>query len=361
MPRITLDQVRKSYGAVEVLQPLDLVLEDGEFTVLVGPSGCGKSTTLRILAGLETLSGGEIYFDDRPISRLDPKERDIAMVFQDYALYPHMNIAKNMSFALRLAKAPKSQITEKVQRVSRLLNIDHLLDRKPAELSGGQRQRVAMGRAMVRDAGTFLFDEPLSNLDAKLRAKMRTELAEMRDTIDKNMIYVTHDQVEAMTLGDRIVVMSDGRIEQQGSPEDLFKAPVNRFVAGFIGSPTMNFMAGILTHIDGQLWVQGDGYQLPLPSEQASRIDAAAKGRLVDVGLRPSSIMDDATRGAPIDLRVVVSEYLGAQTVLVTRCGQTEIQVEMSSAGRFASGQTRTFGVVTDELMIFDRDSGLRL
>ncbi|MEL7276170.1 MAG: ABC transporter ATP-binding protein, partial [Pseudomonadota bacterium] len=185
MPEIVLEQVEKSYGSVRVLPPIDLTLDDGEFTVLVGPSGCGKSTTLRILAGLETLSGGEIYFDGKPVSKLEPKERDVAMVFQDYALYPHMNIAKNMSFALRLQRTPRSQITAKVQQVADMLNIGHLLDRKPAELSGGQRQRVAMGRALVRDAGTFLFDEPLSNLDAKLRGKMRTELAEMRDTIDK--------------------------------------------------------------------------------------------------------------------------------------------------------------------------------
>ena len=209
---------------------------------MVGPSGCGKSTTLRILAGLETLSGGEIYFDGKPISALEPKERDIAMVFQDYALYPHMNIIKNMSFALRLQKMPQADIDFKVKRVADMLNIGYLLARKPAELSGGQRQRVAMGRALVRDAATFLFDEPLSNLDAKLRGKMRTELAEMRNTLDKNMIYVTHDQVEAMTLGDRIVVMNNGVIQQQGSPEELFKAPVNKFVAGFIGSPTMNFL-----------------------------------------------------------------------------------------------------------------------
>jgi multiple sugar transport system ATP-binding protein len=356
-----LDKVQKSYGAVEVLPPIDLALADGEFTVLVGPSGCGKSTTLRLLSGLETLSGGEIYFDDKPISHLDPKERDIAMVFQDYALYPHMNIAKNMSFALRLAKVPKDKITEKVQRVAKLLNIDHLLDRKPAELSGGQRQRVAMGRAMVRDAGTFLFDEPLSNLDAKLRAKMRTELAEMRDTIDKNMVYVTHDQVEAMTLGDRIVVMSEGSIQQQGSPEELFKTPVNRFVAGFIGSPTMNFMPGTLTETDGKTWVRGEGYMLPVSDEQAARLTTTAKGRAVDVGLRPSSIVFDVTQGSPIELRVVVSEYLGAQTVLLTRCGDTEIQVEVSSTGRFTRGETRTFGVITDEIMLFDRDSGLRL
>ncbi|RED18047.1 ABC transporter ATP-binding protein [Pontivivens insulae] len=361
MPEIVFDKVRKSFGAVEVLPPLDLELNDSEFTVLVGPSGCGKSTTLRILAGLETLSGGEIYFDGRPIGGLEPKERDIAMVFQDYALYPHMNIARNMSFALRLAGVSKSEIEEKVTRVAKLLNIDHLLDRKPAELSGGQRQRVAMGRAMVRDAGTFLFDEPLSNLDAKLRAKMRTELAEMRDTIDKNMVYVTHDQVEAMTLGDRIVVMSDGKIQQQGSPEELFKRPVNRFVAGFIGSPTMNFLDGELHTKDGSTWVQGDGYMLPVTGETGQRVSQVATSRNITLGLRPSSIDPDVTAGAPIELHIAVAEYLGAQSVLVTRCGQTEVLAEIASAHRFESGKVRTFGVATDELMIFDRDSGLRL
>ena len=361
MPKIVFDKVQKLYGAVEVLPPLDLTIEDGEFTVLVGPSGCGKSTTLRILAGLESLSGGEIYFDERPISRLDPKERDIAMVFQDYALYPHMNIAKNMSFALRLARVPKAEIDEKVHRVAKMLNIDHLLARKPAELSGGQRQRVAMGRAMVRDAGTFLFDEPLSNLDAKLRAKLRTELAEMRNSIDKNMVYVTHDQVEAMTLGDRIVVMQEGRIQQQGTPQELFKAPLNRFVAGFIGSPTMNFMPGVLNEKSGALWIEGNGYALPVSTTQSQRITKGAMGREVDLGVRPSSIIADASLGAPIDLRVIVTEYLGAQSVLVTRCGAAEIQIETPSTGEFHAGETRRFGVLTDEMMIFDRASGLRL
>ncbi|MGZ2258796.1 ABC transporter ATP-binding protein [Roseobacter sp. A03A-229] len=354
------DQVSKSYGVVEVLPPFDLSLDDGEFTVLVGPSGCGKSTTLRMLAGLETVTSGEIFFDDKPISRLDPKERDLAMVFQDYALYPHMNIAKNMSFALRLARVSKSEIEAKVQRVAEMLNIAHLLDRKPAELSGGQRQRVAMGRALVRDAGTFLFDEPLSNLDAKLRGKMRAELAEMRDTIDKNMVYVTHDQVEAMTLGDRIVVMSDGLIQQQGTPEELFKAPVNKFVAGFIGAPTMNFVDGELVDEKGTLWARGDGFALPLTTETGARL-ASATDRQVTVGLRPSSFTTDLTQGAPIELKVAVSEYLGAQSVLVTRCGGAEILVETQSAAPVRSGTEQTFGVLTDEIMIFDKTSGLRL
>ncbi|RLJ58932.1 carbohydrate ABC transporter ATP-binding protein (CUT1 family) [Litoreibacter meonggei] len=360
MPKITFDQVAKSYGSVEVLPPFDLALDDGEFTVLVGPSGCGKSTTLRMLAGLETLSGGEIFFDEKPISKLEPKDRDLAMVFQDYALYPHMTIAKNMSFALRLARAPKSEIEEKVRRVAEMLNIAPLLDRKPAELSGGQRQRVAMGRALVRDAGTFLFDEPLSNLDAKLRGKMRAELAEMRDTIDKNMVYVTHDQVEAMTLGDRIVVMSDGLIQQQGTPEELFKSPVNKFVAGFIGSPSMNFIDGELVDDDGKTWVHGDGFKLPLDLDISARMNDV-QTRAVTVGLRPSSLTTDISRGAPIELKVVVSEYLGAQSVLVTRCGGADVLVETQSTSPVRAGSVQTFGVLTNEIMIFDKASGLRL
>lgn len=354
MPRITFDKVEKSYGTVQVLPPLDLTLNDGEFTVLVGPSGCGKSTTLRVLAGLETLSGGEIYFDDRPIGRLEPKERDIAMVFQDYALYPHMNIARNMSFAMRLARRPKAEIDSKVQRVADMLNIGHLLDRKPAQLSGGQRQRVAMGRALVRDASTFLFDEPLSNLDAKLRAKMRTELAEMRTTIDKNMVYVTHDQVEAMTLGDRIVVMNAGIIQQQGSAEELFSNPVNRFVAGFIGSPSMNFLMGQIT---GDR-VAGRGFDLPLPPELARRAEKSAS-RDVEVGIRPSSIV--LKGGSDIQLRVVVSEFLGAQSVLVARCDEAEVLAEIASSTRIPSGETRRFGVIAEDIMLFDKASGARL
>ncbi|MFN3973136.1 MAG: ABC transporter ATP-binding protein [Gemmobacter sp.] len=356
MPKIVLEQVEKRYGAVTVLPPLDLSMEDGEFTVLVGPSGCGKSTTLRMIAGLETLSGGEIYFDGRPVSRLEPKARDIAMVFQDYALYPHMNIARNMSFGLRLARVPKTEIEARVTRVAGMLNIGHLLDRKPAELSGGQRQRVAMGRAMVRDASTFLFDEPLSNLDAKLRAKMRTELAEMRNTIRKSMIYVTHDQVEAMTLGDRIVVMKEGVIQQQGTPETLFKAPVNQFVAGFIGSPTMNFLPGRVTGEGGALRIEGEGFALPLPPRFAPRIKAPE----VTLGIRPSSFLAP-TDGPGIDLRVVVTEYLGAQSVVVARCGAVEVLVERSSAQIPRAGETARFGVNLDEIMLFDRTTGRSL
>jgi len=364
MPHIVLEQVEKAFGHHQVLPPLDLDLKDGEFTVLVGPSGCGKSTTLRILAGLETPSAGEIYFDDKPISTLEPKDRDVAMVFQDYALYPHMNVAKNMSFALRLAHVPKAEIEVKVKRVAEMLNIQDYLHRKPAELSGGQRQRVAMGRVLVRDAGTFLFDEPLSNLDAQLRAKMRTELAEtelaeMRDKIDKNMIYVTHDQTEAMTLGDRIVVMRGGIIQQQGSPEELFKRPANKFVASFIGSPPMNFLKAELVSEQDSLHARGDGFDLRLDDEQRSRLNGTKKQ--IELGIRPSAFHTDTSMGSPIELHLVVSEYLGAHSVLVTRCGGDDVLVEYDSATPMKAGATMTFGVRSDDIMLFEPETGAAL
>ncbi|CCQ74468.1 ABC transporter ATP-binding protein [Magnetospira sp. QH-2] len=363
MPRIRFDSVEKSYGPVQVLPPFDLEFDDGEFTVLVGPSGCGKSTTLRMLAGLEDLTSGEIWFDDKPISKLEPKDRDIAMVFQDYALYPHMNIAKNMSFALRLQKVAKATIDERVARVAGMLGIEQLLARKPGELSGGQRQRVAMGRALVRDSSTFLFDEPLSNLDAKLRAKMRTELAEMRNTLDKNMVYVTHDQVEAMTLGDRIVVMAHGLVQQEGSAETLFKEPANKFVAGFIGSPTMNFLEAELIETNGTLAAQGEGFLLDLSQSMRQRLDHAS-GRKVTLGIRPSSVKpteEGDAAGIQISLYVKLAEYLGAHSVLVTLCGTQELLVELRSSARFDIGQTVNFSVDPKNIMVFDDKTEFRL
>jgi multiple sugar transport system ATP-binding protein len=360
VPEIVFERVEKKFGTMQVLPPLDLKLNDGEFTVLVGPSGCGKSTTLRILAGLETLTSGEIYFDGKPISRLDPKDRDIAMVFQDYALYPHMNIAKNMSFALRLKRVPRSEIDAKVKAVAEMLNIGHLLERKPGELSGGQRQRVAMGRALTRDASTFLFDEPLSNLDAKLRGKLRTELAEMRTRIDKNMVYVTHDQVEAMTLGDRIVVMSEGVIQQQGTPQELFERPVNQFVAGFIGSPSMNFMDGLISNDNARMSVVGDGYRLPLTAEASRRLESVQFKDII-VGLRPSVFTMGKASEATIDLRIVVAEYLGNVSMLATRCGAHDLLVEIPSSTLPQSGATITFGLNPKDIMVFDKKSGKTL
>jgi multiple sugar transport system ATP-binding protein len=265
MPHISLTNLRKDYGAMTVIKNLNLTMNDGEFTVLVGPSGCGKSTTLRMIAGLEAVSGGSITIGEKDVTRLDPKDRDLAMVFQDYALYPHMNVARNMSFALRLARYPKADIDKRVKEVAATLGLSEYLDRKPGALSGGQRQRVAMGRALVRDASTFLFDEPLSNLDAKLRSQMRAELALMSKRIQKNMIYVTHDQIEAMTLGDKIVVMRGGDIMQAGTPEELYRRPANRFVAGFIGSPTMNFLSAELTQEGETVFAAGKGFKISLP------------------------------------------------------------------------------------------------
>jgi multiple sugar transport system ATP-binding protein len=354
MPRISIRQLQKAYGPVKVIEGLDLEIADREFTVLVGPSGCGKSTTLRMIAGLEDVSGGEIWIGDREVSGLDPKDRDIAMVFQDYALYPHMNVAKNMSFALRLAKFPRSEIDARVGRVAEMLSISHLLDRKPAALSGGQRQRVAMGRALVRDASVFLFDEPLSNLDAKLRSQMRAELALMRRRVEKNMVYVTHDQIEAMTLADRIVVMHGGRIQQQGAPEELYKRPANKFVAGFIGSPPMNFLKAELSEEGGRLMAKGRGFAVALPEHKRAAL-AAVKDGAVDLGIRPSALRPaPEAAGSVFELAVLVSEYVGAQSVLVCECEGQRVLVEVSSEAPIAASGAMRFVVEPASVHIFD-------
>ncbi|MGL4241926.1 MAG: ABC transporter ATP-binding protein [Beijerinckiaceae bacterium] len=358
MPRLSIRNLSKRFGGVSVIDELNLEIEDREFTVLVGPSGCGKSTTLRMIAGLEDASGGEIWIGGREVSRLDPKDRDIAMVFQDYALYPHMNVARNMSFALRLARMPKDEIARRVGRVAEMLSISHLLDRKPAALSGGQRQRVAMGRALVRDASVFLFDEPLSNLDAKLRNQMRAELALMRKRVEKNMVYVTHDQIEAMTLADRIVVMHHGRIQQQGSPEELYKRPANKFVAGFIGSPPMNFLSAELVERDGRLHADGDGFAVAVPEPRRAAL-AGLRGRRVELGIRPSALRAD--RGpqslGSIDLTVLVSEYVGAQSVLVCDCSGQRVIAEVGSDTPFAAAGPVRFAIDPAGVHFFDPET----
>ncbi len=357
MPEIRLQNLRKDYGAVTVIENLNLEMADGEFTVLVGPSGCGKSTTLRMIAGLESVTDGAIMIGDRDVSQLEPKERDLAMVFQDYALYPHMNVAKNMSFALRLARMGKSEIDKRVREVAATLDLTQYLDRKPAELSGGQRQRVAMGRALVRDAGTFLFDEPLSNLDAKLRGQMRAELALMSQRVQKNMIYVTHDQVEAMTLGDRIVVMKFGEIMQAGTPEELYRNPANKFVAGFIGSPTMNFLDAELADDAGTLTARGDGFAIPLPPARAGTLQAH-RDRHITLGIRPSSFIEDADG---ISMPVILSEYIGAQSVLISKMGSQQVSIELNSVAPIKAGETRSFTVQGDEVHLFDPKTEMAL
>ncbi len=357
MPTIHLDHLIKRYGDVQVLHGVDLQLEDNEFTVLVGPSGCGKSTTLRMVAGLEDVSDGEIFIDGQPVSHLEPKQRDLAMVFQDYALYPHMNVAQNISFALRLQRRPKAEIDQKVREVASTVGLTEFLHRKPGALSGGQRQRVAMARALAKDSAIFLFDEPLSNLDAKLRGQMRAELALMSQRVEKNMIYVTHDQIEAMTLADRIVVMHGGYVQQQGTPEELFKRPVNKFVAGFLGSPPMNFLNGEIEDREGRIFVLGEGFVLELDGEKA----AAAKAhnhRLVTLGIRPSDLRYDAEASADraLSLDVQVSEYVGAQSVLLCKCGTENVMVELASDTPVALGQTLKFAVNAKGVHLFDRE-----
>lgn len=359
MPKIKLENLTKRYGNVEVLHSINLDMEDAEFTVLVGPSGCGKSTTLRMIAGLETVTDGEIYIDGRAVSKLEPKERDLAMVFQDYALYPHMNVAKNMSFALRLQKRPKKEIDQKIGVVAEMLGLTDYLHRKPAELSGGQRQRVAMGRALTRDSSTFLFDEPLSNLDAKLRTQMRAELATLRQRIHKNMIYVTHDQIEAMTLADRIVVMHAGKIQQQGTPEALFKKPVNKFVAGFLGTPPMNFLEAGIHEEGGDTFLIGENFKLRTDHQTQQRL-SNAKSKDVTVGVRPSDLFYDPSVSADsaIDVNVVVSEYVGAQSVLIGDCGGEKVMVELKSDTPVRLGEKLRFRVDLNELHFFDVSDG---
>ena len=279
MAAVEIRDVKKAYGATQVIHGVSVDIEDGEFVILVGPSGCGKSTLLRMVAGLENITGGEIRIGPRVVNNLPPKERDIAMVFQNYALYPHMTVADNMAFSLKLKNAPKSEIAAKVNRAAEILGLTPLLDRYPRQLSGGQRQRVAMGRAIVRDPQVFLFDEPLSNLDAKLRVSMRGEIKALHHRLKTTTVYVTHDQIEAMTMADKIVVMHDGIVEQIGAPLELYDRPVNLFVAGFIGSPAMNVLEG---RIDGSGFVMGD---LVLPIGNAP---AASNGRPAYYGIRPS-------------------------------------------------------------------------
>jgi multiple sugar transport system ATP-binding protein len=307
MATVRISEVHKSFEATEVLRGVSVDVADGEFLVLVGPSGCGKSTLLRMIAGLETITAGEIRIGERIVNDVPPKERDIAMVFQNYALYPHMSVADNMAFALKLRGAGKAEIVERVGRAAAILGLGDLLGRFPRQLSGGQRQRVAMGRAIVRDPRVFLFDEPLSNLDAKLRVSMRAEIKDLHRKLATTTIYVTHDQIEAMSMADRIVVMHDGVVEQIGAPLDLYDRPANRFVAGFIGSPAMNFVDG---RIEGGLFVSRNRFAVPLGAQAT----AADDGREVALGFRPEHVRLDPD-GLPVEVRVI--EPTGSETHLM--------------------------------------------
>jgi len=350
MASVSIRNVIKRFGETAVLHGVSIEIPDGSFTVLVGPSGCGKSTLLRMVAGLENISGGEVAIADKVVNQVPPKERDIAMVFQNYALYPHMTVRDNMAFSLALAKKDKAFIDERVGKAAGILGLTPLLDRFPRQLSGGQRQRVAMGRCIVRDPQVFLFDEPLSNLDAKLRVAMRTEIKELHQRLKTTSIYVTHDQIEAMTMADQIVVMHDGRVEQIGSPLELYDRPANRFVAGFIGSPAMNFIDG--RQQDGAL-VAGNGARLPIAGAQA-----ANDGRTMVYGIRPEHL-DLADDG--FEAEVVVIEPTGSETQLFARLGEQEIVAVFRERHDFAPGQKIRLKPRAPVAHLFDASSGQRI
>ncbi|MDH5538740.1 MAG: sn-glycerol-3-phosphate ABC transporter ATP-binding protein UgpC [Rhizobacter sp.] len=359
MANVSIRSAKKRFGDVEVLHGVDIEIADGTFTVLVGPSGCGKSTLLRMIAGLEQITSGEIHIGDRCVNDVPPKLRDIAMVFQNYALYPHMTVRDNMAFALMLAKQDKATIDAKVGRAAEILGLTTLLDRFPRQLSGGQRQRVAMGRAIVRAPQVFLFDEPLSNLDAKLRVAMRAEIKELHQRLGTTSIYVTHDQIEAMTMGDQIVVMKDGRIEQTGSPLDLYDHPANLFVAGFIGSPAMNFLPGKLRRNDHGAQVElADGTQVSAPSNAGG-----SDGQQVVYGIRPEhlALLPEEGEAAGIPTQVVVVEPTGAETLVACRHHGTEMAAVFRERHAFKPGAIVHLQPDLQRAHLFDAGSGQRL
>jgi len=353
MSSVQIRDVRKSFGAVSIIQGVTVDIEDGEFVVLVGPSGCGKSTLLRMVAGLETITSGEIAIGGRVVNKLEPKERDVAMVFQNYALYPQMTVAQNLGFALELARLGKDEIKRKVEVAAASLGLEPLLGRYPRQLSGGQRQRVAMGRAIVRDPKVFLFDEPLSNLDAKLRVQVRGEIKELQRRLKTTTIYVTHDQVEAMTMGDKIVVLNGGRVEQIGAPLELYDRPANRFVATFLGSPAMNLVEG---KIDGSC------ARLVLPDGHSARIGsapAAWTGRKVLLGIRPEAVRIDPEAG--LSCLVSLVEPTGSETHLIAHAGQTEIVAVLKERSQIHEGDSVKLSFDAAQAHFFDPDSGERL
>ncbi len=353
MASVTIDSVIKRYGNVQVMHGVSADIEDGEFVVLVGPSGCGKSTLLRMLAGLEEISDGSISIGDRVVNNVPPKERDIAMVFQSYALYPHKTVYDNIGFPLRMARRPAAEIEDKVTRAADILDLTKYLKRYPKELSGGQRQRVAMGRAIVRDPQVFLFDEPLSNLDAKLRVTMRVEIKELHQRLGTTIVYVTHDQIEAMTMADKIVVMRDGRVEQIGAPLDLYDNPSNVFVAGFIGSPAMNFVHGrVATEAGARVFISDSGLRLPMPDTPTT------DGQEVTYGIRPEHIRI-GEGGVP--MQVVVVEPTGSETQIFARSGPDLIDALVKDRISARPGSELGFVIDPANVHLFDRKTERRM
>lgn len=368
MASLSLKHIYKIYqGDVTAVNDFNLEIEDKEFVVFVGPSGCGKSTTLRMIAGLEDISKGELYIGDRLVNDVEPKERDIAMVFQNYALYPHMSVYDNMAFALKLRKVPKAEIEQKVTEAAKILDIEHLLKRKPKALSGGQRQRVALGRAIVRQPKVFLMDEPLSNLDAKLRVQMRTEIIKLYRKLETTFIYVTHDQVEAMTMGTRIVVMKDGLIQQVDTPQNIYNSPTNIFVAGFIGSPQMNFINGIVDKEGDDLYAVFDGNRIKLPKSKAGILKQEGYvGKTVVFGIRPEHISDNTeliakNPNSVITGNVEVIELMGAESYIYTKSGNSQMNVRVEGTTSLKIGEKASLYLDAEKLHVFDKESEIRI
>jgi len=360
MSSVTFDHVTKTYaGGTHAVDDLQLEIEDGEFLVLVGPSGCGKSTALRMVAGLEKISGGRVLIGERVVNNVAPMSRDVAMVFQSYALYPHMTVYDNLAFGLRNKKVPKNEIDRRVQEGAKILDLDTLLQRKPKQLSGGQRQRVALGRAIVREPAVWLMDEPLSNLDAALRVATRAEILKLHQRVGTTTLYVTHDQVEAMTMGDRIVVMKLGRLQQAGTPEELYTRPQNLFVAGFIGSPAMNLVPVEPVTTDGKAILRNGGFSVELP-ERFLAVAAAQGRRQMVVGLRPEHFTvanGSAGRVATVSAVVEVVEYLGDEQLVHLRAGEIPLVAKLAVEPRLASGESVALAVALDKLYLFDQET----
>jgi multiple sugar transport system ATP-binding protein len=363
MATVTFDHVWKRYGDVTAVKDLTLDIQDEEFLVLVGPSGCGKTTALRMIAGLEEISEGKLQIGDRVVNDLAPKDRDVAMVFQSYALYPHMSVFDNLAFGLKLRKTPKDQIRKRVEEAAATIELTNLLDRKPKQLSGGQRQRVALGRAIVREPAVFLMDEPLSNLDAKLRVQTRAEIARLHQRLRTTVVYVTHDQVEAMTMGDRIAVMNFGVLQQVGSPQDLYEKPLNKFVAGFIGSPAMNFVNVSQTTENGRTMLKNDSLELPMPeSLKAAAADAPLE---LTAGIRPEHFQvvngQPTGPGATIHATTDVVEFLGNEELLHISLGDHDLVAIVDASLRVRPGDTIDLWVPIEKIHLFDAEEGTAL
>ncbi len=361
MATVTFDGVWKKFGEVVAVNDLSLEINDGEFMVLVGPSGCGKTTSLRMIAGLEEITQGTLSIGDRVVNHVAPKDRDIAMVFQSYALYPHMTVYDNMAFGLKLRKTPKDEIERRVKEAAAMLSAENLLDRKPRELSGGQRQRVALGRAIVREPAVFLMDEPLSNLDAKLRVQTRAEIARLHQRLGTTTVYVTHDQVEAMTMGQRIAVMSEALLQQVGSPQELYDHPDNRFVAGFIGSPSMNFLEVDVTRTGDAVQLKGDGIDIPVPDRYMAGFKSFSGNKLV-VGVRPEHLdVEVPPPSGKLSGNADVVEYLGNEELIHLTVGGHDIVALIGSEHRVRPGDDLTLNISLDKVHLFDPESNLSL